>query len=414
MFKLSSYILNNVLRRTIVYFALVLFALNIGLVLINNAYEEEALLQKEDSFIKIIDHISSENSLSYVIEYVEHYGHIHNSSINLYESNVLVYSSHLQGENFNTYTLEESNLKIEIDNSLSNSAELSNMMSIITNLVVLTSYIVWILIFYITSKRKADIIINDLNTFSTKMKKYDLEEYSFTFLEFKDVFDEFVSINKELHDFNLLKKEKLQSVKHDLNTSMTVIKSYIEGFNQGRMELNSDESKELLEEIEFNIDLITQLGEEDSRMLTHVNLTKIIERVASRFDNIFSSKNISLELDLQNNVKVLGNDSDITRVIHNVLSNAFYYSEDNTKVIMKIITDDNIKVIIQDQGIGIEKTLLNQVFIKEFRGESAREMNSSGKGIGLYTSKALMKEMNGDIEISSSHEGTLVTLIFSS
>ncbi len=412
MFRFSNYLMKNVLGKTIVFFAIVLLILNLSLYYIINAYEAELLLQKENSFTEVVKHLYSENDVDYVFEYLEHYSHINNTAIIVISGEVLFETS-IKGEDYREYLID-TNITLKIDSSMSNTVVLSDMLSIISNLVFLAAFAVSMLIFYRISKRKADFMVKDLEIFRSKMKRYDLTDYNFSFIEFKEVFDEFVFLNNELSDINLLKKDKLQSVKHDLNTSLTVIKSYLEGFLHGRMDLNQEEVIELLEEVNFNTALIEKLGtdviDEDSTL----NLSVLLEKITKKYQHIFNTKDILMVENIKNDVFIKGNENTVVRVIQNILSNAFYYSERSTKVTITLTSDTNPVIIIQDQGIGISKENLKKIFIKEFRAPESKHRNANGRGIGLYTSRALMQEMNGNIELISNNEGTEVKIIFSS
>ena len=98
-------------------------------------------------------------------------------------------------------------------------------------------------------------------------------------------------------------------------------------------------------------------------------------------------------------------------ILDQIINNSIKYTEINPKI--KIYTSQNkeqIKLIIEDNGIGIDPSDLPRVFDKGFTGINGRKKYNS-TGIGLYLAKKLCDKLKHKIKIESD-EGTTVTITF--
>lgn len=99
-----------------------------------------------------------------------------------------------------------------------------------------------------------------------------------------------------------------------------------------------------------------------------------------------------------------------TRVIYNILSNSVKYCEHSPVIHIKASIEDQFSIEISDNGIGIKKEHIDQIFNKFYRADNPN--NAKGLGLGLYIIKRIVENHNGTISIeSSSGTGTTVTIL---
>jgi two-component system sensor histidine kinase KdpD len=97
----------------------------------------------------------------------------------------------------------------------------------------------------------------------------------------------------------------------------------------------------------------------------------------------------------------------LTQLIVNLLDNAFKYSINNTKVVLKIKnSNDVIKIEIFNQSSHIDKAKLKNIFDKFYRLEDTNDI--SGSGIGLSICKSIVNLHGGSIKASSVNDGILI------
>ena len=100
-------------------------------------------------------------------------------------------------------------------------------------------------------------------------------------------------------------------------------------------------------------------------------------------------------------------------VITNLLSNACKYSDEGATISLGISTrNNNVEIIVSDDGVGISDTDQSLVFQRMFRAPSTSKLRE-GTGLGLYLIKKYLELMGGNINLySKENQGTsfVVTL----
>ncbi len=103
------------------------------------------------------------------------------------------------------------------------------------------------------------------------------------------------------------------------------------------------------------------------------------------------------------------------RIIGNLLSNAFQYTQSGgmVKICVKQMDNRSVNIVVEDSGIGIDSSHFLKIFSRFYRTDSARALYPKGMGLGLYISKSIMDLHGGTITIQSElAKGTKVSLKF--
>ncbi|GEM_PF-321117 len=89
------------------------------------------------------------------------------------------------------------------------------------------------------------------------------------------------------------------------------------------------------------------------------------------------------------------------QVLNNVTGNAAKYSDAGTTITIEaIIESDQLKVLVKDQGAGMNEETVANVFSKFYRGAHGQS-KFSGLGMGLYVASTIMTDHDGSITVSS-------------
>jgi signal transduction histidine kinase/DNA-binding response OmpR family regulator len=135
---------------------------------------------------------------------------------------------------------------------------------------------------------------------------------------------------------------------------------------------------------------------------TENNLVDFISEITDAFKEIANKRNIDFRLiTTENNLVVWFDVNMLDKVIFNLLSNAFKFTNDNGYIHIYISKSqqDNYAVIkIEDNGIGMTKESVDHAFELFFQGEYE---NYKGSGLGLALSKELIQLHKGTIGLSS-------------
>jgi two-component system phosphate regulon sensor histidine kinase PhoR len=126
------------------------------------------------------------------------------------------------------------------------------------------------------------------------------------------------------------------------------------------------------------------------------------EAVASKLLQA-KSKNghIFTELKADDNM-VLGDKVHLTNMVLNLIDNALKYTEDVPQVVVKSRNIPNaIELVVQDNGIGINKSNQKRIFEKLYRVPTGNVHNVKGFGLGLSYVKAVVEKHGGMIGVNS-------------
>ena len=110
------------------------------------------------------------------------------------------------------------------------------------------------------------------------------------------------------------------------------------------------------------------------------------------------------------NIEIVASDFIVTSLLHdkkwtqeaiiNILENAIKYSKPDSKIQISIEPlPIYTKIIISDNGIGIDKSDWHLIFKRFYRGKNAR--NTDGAGLGLYLAALIMEKQGGYIMVDS-------------
>ena len=123
---------------------------------------------------------------------------------------------------------------------------------------------------------------------------------------------------------------------------------------------------------------------------------------------------ISLDYSVEPGIMINGNAELLARMLQNLLENAYKYGRQsgNTKVTLSL-KGNNIKLLVEDDGIGIAEDRLEQIFDRFFR--VSNKSSITGSGLGLSIVKKIVDMHGGNIDVSSKEGlGTTFTITFSS
>lgn len=111
-------------------------------------------------------------------------------------------------------------------------------------------------------------------------------------------------------------------------------------------------------------------------------------------------------------IMVNGDPGAIKRAFSNIVSNAVKYSNENTNITLSYKKDDSFHVIeIKDHGIGIPKKEQEKVLAGYYRASNASKRLAHGTGIGLWITRLIVEQHDGELHIDSKvDKGTTVSI----
>ena len=153
---------------------------------------------------------------------------------------------------------------------------------------------------------------------------------------------------------------------------------------------------------------------EKDYLIKKTELNKVINKIALKNKDYILENNICFSV-LNCEKKVLTDSKWLEFIIDQIINNSIKYKREIVSSFIKIYTEENneeIRLIIYDNGIGIDAKDLPRVFDKTYTGTNGR-LKSKSTGMGLYIAKNLCEKLGHKIAIESKvNEYTKVIITF--
>ena len=217
----------------------------------------------------------------------------------------------------------------------------------------------------------------------------------------------------------------LNNVNHELRLPVGNVMNFAEMLSGGLGKYTKKQLKELSDEVFKNSNRLSTmiLNMLDLAMLDvkkielnkkTINLSELIEDRVDQCRKIYlQGKNIKFELNLEPVIMVSVDPNYIRQTIDNLVINAINYSKDGTIKVSALVQGKNMVVItIQDEGIGIPRSELFDIFTP-FKMGTHTESKAEGRGVGLALCKAAIEAHGGEIKVDSKGKGAIFKVVLS-
>ncbi|WP_316929620.1 ATP-binding protein [Winogradskyella psychrotolerans] len=229
------------------------------------------------------------------------------------------------------------------------------------------------------------------------------------------------SERKRLKEINQLKNTLFTNITHEFRTPLTVIKGMADSMKSNIKNKDIKNLETSLEMIERNSDNLLHLVNEMLDLskiesgnmdlqLVQSDVIPFLKYISESFNSYAEENGISLTVYSEIDSLIMGFDSNkLTSIVSNILSNAVKFTPEHGKIIVHIneITRKDqhaLFIKIKDNGIGISKNDLPNVFNRFYQTDASTIRKHEGTGIGLALTKELVELMNGNINVKSTLE----------
>lgn len=240
-------------------------------------------------------------------------------------------------------------------------------------------------------------------------------------------------IGRLAHTFDRLLERTEQSMRrerqfasdasHELRSPLTVLKGEISvALSRAR---SAEEYRDALAQLELSVDEMSVIVE-DLLTLTRasaqdagarneiVDVAALVTVVTERLGGIAEARRIHLNGPPAEGgpARVHGDRVRLQRVITNLIDNALRYTPEGGTIEARVSAERaEVRVEVQDTGIGIAPEHIDRVFDRFFRADAARDRESGGTGLGLAIAKAIVESHGGTLCVTSQlGRGTCFTI----
>ena len=209
---------------------------------------------------------------------------------------------------------------------------------------------------------------------------------------------------------------------HELRGPITVIRGYLEVLDDELEETLDSEQKVLMERLVVsanrlstyinNILNVSRYDKKHYRIeLTRQKISTVYHLIEHDMQLRAEALNRHMAVQIPKDLPDIAADpNSVAEVFSNLIDNAIKYSNEGGEIRVSAKQNGNfVEVSIQDSGIGMPDSVVQNLFHKFYRSHRSREQ-VAGSGIGLYLSKAIVESHGGTIEVTSSeNQGSTFT-----
>ncbi len=310
-----------------------------------------------------------------------------------------------QKENSYVYgtLLEKQDAILYIRTSIEAVGNTINILKVQLFWITIISIIIAFIISYLISKlfsKPLDAISKQAKNILNK-KYIENNEKGFC-IELDEVTDTLNKASKELEKSDNYQRELLSNVSHDLRTPLTMIRGYAESikdFPDDEKQRNDDldiiiRETDRLNKLVNEILDYSKLQEKQEIKFEKVNLKKLIEKVIMQFDTL---TNCIIETNLEN-IDVMANESQIERVLYNLIDNSIRHTKDKIKIVLRE-NSNFARIEVIDYGKGIKEEDITHIWDRYFSSRNNKKWLSSGLGLSIV--KKIVELHNGQCGVES-------------
>lgn len=213
-----------------------------------------------------------------------------------------------------------------------------------------------------------------------------------------------------IENVNKAKLDFFTNISHEFRTPLTLIVGPLQRIKDAG--INDINIRQQLNIIDANtqrlLRLVNQLldfrkAESGSFKLNVArgDLLKFIREIKLSFEGLASKNNIDFQLKTHSkNLEAWFDRDQFEKIIYNLLHNAFKNTPEGGKIFIEVVEEENeIQILVTDNGKGIKAEDLEHVFERFYSGKD--QENTNGTGIGLALTKSLVELHGGKIFIES-------------
>ncbi|MGE5673427.1 MAG: sensor histidine kinase [Mycobacterium leprae] len=212
------------------------------------------------------------------------------------------------------------------------------------------------------------------------------------------------------------RKEQVHHLAHELRGPLTHLQGYLEALRDGVIDPDPNAFDEALAEVlrlTRLMEPLYQLARVDAfcqmphamRDLVPTCLDGLVDHLVRMIRPMSETRHITVSTSFGGKAPVAVNADAISQVMRNLLHNAIQYANEGGQVWVETgITRQAYRFVCRNTGPGISPEDLPHLFLRFYRGSTARQSGVSGVGVGLAIAKQLVEAQGGRIG-AESHDG---------
>lgn len=204
-----------------------------------------------------------------------------------------------------------------------------------------------------------------------------------------------------------LERRLTTDVAHELRTPLMAIQSTVEAMVDGVFAADEERLETVNSEVQRLsrlVDAILKLSRLENRSTPMkaevVDVGRLIAGIVATHEAFVADSGLTLEYQMEPDVRVVGDADMIRQATANLISNAVRYTPEGGHITVRVKRGDIMaSIAVQDTGIGLSPEEAKMVFSRFWRADAGRTRESGGLGIGLSVVKEIVERHNGWVQV---------------
>jgi signal transduction histidine kinase len=227
-----------------------------------------------------------------------------------------------------------------------------------------------------------------------------------------------------LRTSDALRRQMMADVSHELKTPLTAMRGFIETLRMPEVALDANRRDRYFETIDRETRRLERIVKDllDLARYEHggvvlqprlFDIERLFQNVAGRHERDAHAKGVAIRIHVDRHADQVVADPDrIEQAIENLVGNALRHTPAGGTTTLSATQADGVATLsVSDTGVGISPEHLPHVFERFYKVDTARAAESTGSGLGLSITKAIVERHGGTISVTSQPGQTTFTVV---
>lgn len=307
--------------------------------------------------------------------------------------------------------------------------ELGRLLSLPSTLLLIVAAVVVALVVFNPARRRLAALEHaaqrlGAGDLSARASQAGGDEIARVAAAFNRMAGELESRDAALRTSDVLRRQMMADVSHELKTPLTAMRGYIETLRMAEVTLESERRDRYYETIDRETRRLERIVKDllDLARYEHggivlqprlFDIQRLFENVAGRHEREAHTKAVTIRIHVDPSADQVVADPDrIEQAIENLVANALRHTPSGGTIALSASQADGIATLsVSDSGGGIAPEHLPHVFERFYKVDAARAAESTGSGLGLSITKAIIARHGGTIHVTSQPGRTTFTVL---
>jgi signal transduction histidine kinase len=231
---------------------------------------------------------------------------------------------------------------------------------------------------------------------------------------FAQMAERITQLIKELRQTDILRREFIANITHDLRTPLTSLRGYLETLLLKEGEVTPEEYRNYLtiafkrsDQLGKLVSGLFELARLDSPdvqvRFESFSLGELMQDIVQKFQLVVEKKKIRLQTDFVEDLPFVFADIGLMeRVFENLIENASRYTPEGGSITTAVVPkEQRLMIKVSDTGSGIRPEAIPFLFNRSHRLKRERPKDAEGAGLGLAIAKRILELHGSDIDVQS-------------